>query len=268
MSAGVEIDDVCAELLVAWRAEVGHSALTQLVDRLDADELARLSTDLTAHWVTLKRSLGPLSTRWLPRTSLRAYQRLAGGNVVLRDVIDLMVGTTSGDVASVALLDVTTSPLGEGANASCAITPSSKHCEPRRCRCAPRCSRQRRASSGAWTSMMSSFIVRSPTYSHHSIDCEQLRDDIDAPTPLEERINRLIDEAPSEPATLTDDHRRSLSARFRAVPANDHRRLDAWMVERAGRPWGPFRWSPATARRVVGNAALRRTHERHVAHTI
>jgi hypothetical protein len=114
MSAGVEIDDVCAELLVAWRAEVGHSALTQLVDRLDADELARLSTDLTAHWVTLKRSLGPLSTRWLPRTSLRAYQRLAGGNVVLRDVIDLMVGTTSGDVASVALLDVTTSPLGEG----------------------------------------------------------------------------------------------------------------------------------------------------------
>jgi hypothetical protein len=114
MSAGVEIDDVCAELVVAWRAEVGHTALTELVDRLDADELARLSTDLTAHWVTLKRSLGPLSNRWLPRTSLRAYQRLAGGNVVLRDVVDLMVGTTTGDVASVALLDVTTSPLGEG----------------------------------------------------------------------------------------------------------------------------------------------------------
>ena len=105
----------CAELLVAWRGEVGRTALTELVDRLDADELARLSTDLTAHWVTLKRSLGPLSNRWLPRTSLRAYQRLAGGNVVLRDVIDLMVGTTTGDVASVALLDVTTSPLGEGA---------------------------------------------------------------------------------------------------------------------------------------------------------
>jgi hypothetical protein len=115
MSAGVEIDDVCAELLLAWRAEVGRTDLTDYVDRLDADELARLSTDLTAHWVTLKRSLGPLSNRWLPRTSLRAYQRLAGGNVVLRDVVDLMVGTTSGEVASVALLDVTTSPLGEGA---------------------------------------------------------------------------------------------------------------------------------------------------------
>ncbi len=115
MSAGVEIDDVCTDLLVAWRAEVGHTALSEEVDRLDAEELARLSTDLTAHWVTLKRSLGPLSNRWLPRTSLRAYQRLAGGNVVLRDVIDLMVGTTTGEVASVALLDVTTSPLGEGA---------------------------------------------------------------------------------------------------------------------------------------------------------
>ncbi len=115
LSAGVEVHDVCADLVLAWRADVGHTELTDFVDRLDGDELARLSTDLTAHWVTLKRSLGPLSGRWLPRTSLRAYQRLAGGNVVLRDVIDLMVGTTSGDVASVALLDVTTSPLGEGA---------------------------------------------------------------------------------------------------------------------------------------------------------
>jgi len=115
LSAGVEIDDPCAELLAAWRAEVGRTELTDLADRLDDDERARLSTDLTAHWVTLKRSLGPLSNRWLPRTSLRAYQRLGGGNVVLRDVVDLMVGTTTGDVASVALLDVTTSPLGEGA---------------------------------------------------------------------------------------------------------------------------------------------------------
>jgi hypothetical protein len=115
LSAGVEITDICVDLLAAWRADVGRNALTEHVDRLDADDLARLTTDLTAHWVTLKRSLGPLSNRWLPRTSLRAYQRLAGGNVVLRDVVDLMVGTTTGDVASVALLDVTTSPLGEGA---------------------------------------------------------------------------------------------------------------------------------------------------------
>jgi hypothetical protein len=72
-------------------------------------------------------------------------------------------------------------------------------------------------------------------------------------------MNRLIEESPEESAVLTDDHRRSLSGRFRAVASADHRRLDAWMVERAGRPDGVFRWSPATARRVLGNAALRRS---------
>jgi hypothetical protein len=72
-------------------------------------------------------------------------------------------------------------------------------------------------------------------------------------------LNRLIEESPAQTATLTDDHRRSLSARFRAVAGERHRRLDAWMVERAGQPSGPFRWSPSTARRVLGNAALRRT---------
>jgi hypothetical protein len=71
-------------------------------------------------------------------------------------------------------------------------------------------------------------------------------------------LNRLIDEAPSEPVSLSDDHRLSLSARFRAVSSNDHRRLDAWMVERAGQPYDAFRWSPVTARRLLGNAALRR----------
>lgn len=71
-------------------------------------------------------------------------------------------------------------------------------------------------------------------------------------------LSRLVDEAPLEPAVLTDDHRRSLSARFRAVPGVEHRRLDAWTVERAAAPGAPFRWSPSTARRVLGNAALRR----------
>jgi hypothetical protein len=72
-------------------------------------------------------------------------------------------------------------------------------------------------------------------------------------------LDRLIEEAPREPAALTDDHRLSLTSRFRAVAGSGHRRLDAWMVERAGKPSGHFRWSPATARRVLGNAALRRT---------
>src|SRR5271168_246072 len=113
LSVGLQVEDAYGDSLLAWRAEVGSNDLTAFVDQLDEDERARLATDVTAHGVTLQRSLGPLSSRWLPRTSLRAYQRLASGNVVLRDVIDLMVGTTASDEASVALLDITTSPLGE-----------------------------------------------------------------------------------------------------------------------------------------------------------
>lgn len=72
-------------------------------------------------------------------------------------------------------------------------------------------------------------------------------------------LNHLIDDAPTDLPTLTDDHRRSLSSRFRAVASIEHRRIDAWMVERAGQPYTSFRWSPSTARRAIGNAALRRT---------
>jgi hypothetical protein len=75
---------------------------------------------------------------------------------------------------------------------------------------------------------------------------------------MQSELTTLLEDAPSESATLFDDHRKSLSARFRAVTSTTHRRLDAWMVEQGGRPAGGFRWSPATARRTLGNAALRR----------
>ncbi|MGC2485661.1 MAG: hypothetical protein WA359_05415 [Acidimicrobiales bacterium] len=115
LCAGVAIDDVYGDTLVAWRAEVGENYLTGYIDQLEHDDVARLRADVEAHWVTLKRSLGSLSNWWLPRTSLRAYQRLASGNVILRDMVDLMMGTTTSDLASVVILDVTTSPLDEGA---------------------------------------------------------------------------------------------------------------------------------------------------------
>jgi hypothetical protein len=76
---------------------------------------------------------------------------------------------------------------------------------------------------------------------------------------VSEHLNALLDEGPESPVALTDDHRRSLSARFRAVASLEHRRLDAWSVEQAGRPAGVFLWSPASARRALGNGALRRT---------
>jgi hypothetical protein len=77
-------------------------------------------------------------------------------------------------------------------------------------------------------------------------------------------LNDLVTTAPAESVQLTDEHRASLSSRFRAVSVPGHRRLDAWSVERAGRGGSPFRWSPNTARRVLGNASLRRMAEQPV----
>jgi hypothetical protein len=73
-----------------------------------------------------------------------------------------------------------------------------------------------------------------------------------------ERLNELIDTLPRVSVSLTDDHRRSLTSRFRAVASTQHRRLDAWTVEQAGRPTTPFTWRPSSARRAIGSAALRR----------
>lgn len=75
-------------------------------------------------------------------------------------------------------------------------------------------------------------------------------------------LNDLVTGADAEPVRLSDEHRAALGARFRAVSAPGHRRLDAWSVERAGRSAAAFRWSPSTARRVLGNASLRRLHDR------
>jgi hypothetical protein len=115
MSVGIAIDHAFDDAVVAWRSEVGSSDLLAQFDQLDDDERARLATDVSAHCVVLARALGPIPASWFPRSGLRASQRLAGGSVVLRDVVDLMIGSTTREVASVALFDVTTSPLGEGA---------------------------------------------------------------------------------------------------------------------------------------------------------
>ena len=118
MSVGMSIDHAFDDAVTAWRAEVGSGELIEQLDALDGDDRARLATDIEAHCVTLTRALGEIPARWMPRSGVRATQRLAGGNVVLRDVVDLMIGTPTSDVASIALFDVTTSPLGEGAERS------------------------------------------------------------------------------------------------------------------------------------------------------
>ncbi len=112
-SVGTAVGDAFDDALCAWRA-TGDDESIALVDTMDVDERARLATDVAAHGVTLTRSLGPIPSRWMPRSSVRANQSLAGGSVLLRDVVDLMIGVDDRDVAQVVLFDVTTAPLGEG----------------------------------------------------------------------------------------------------------------------------------------------------------
>jgi hypothetical protein len=118
LSVGVSIDHAFDDALAAWRGELGANELLDHLATLDDDERARLATDVEAHCVTLTRALGEVPAQWKPRSNVRAIQRLAGGNVVLRDMVDLMIGTSTSEVASIALFDVTTSPLGEGAERS------------------------------------------------------------------------------------------------------------------------------------------------------
>jgi hypothetical protein len=112
VAIGVPIENAFNDAVSAWRVESGGGDLMAHLASLDDDERARLATDVTAHAVTLTQSLGALARRWPARTAVRTVHRLAGGRVVLRDVVDLVIGPASRDVSSVVLLDVTTSPLG------------------------------------------------------------------------------------------------------------------------------------------------------------
>ena len=114
-SVGIEVNRPFADALDAWRSESTSGELPLELERLDHDELARLATDVEAHWTTLRRALGVVPGQWLPRTALHLTHRLGAGDVVLMDTIDLMFGSTNNDVANVTILDVTSSPLGPGA---------------------------------------------------------------------------------------------------------------------------------------------------------
>lgn len=113
LSVGVTIKDPFHDAVTAWRADGRDSELVRRYEQFDDDERARLATDVAAHCTTLTRALGEVPGGWMPRSAVRVSQRLGDGRVILRDVIDLMVGTTSA-TASVALFDVSTSPLNDG----------------------------------------------------------------------------------------------------------------------------------------------------------
>ena len=115
LSVGVVMEHAFDDAVDTLRGEGRAIDLLGHLDQLDNEERARLATDVTAHAVTLSRSMGEIASHWTPRTAVAGNQRLGGGRVVLRDVVDLVIGSSEGDVASIVLFDLTTSPLGEGA---------------------------------------------------------------------------------------------------------------------------------------------------------
>ena len=112
---GVTVEHAFDDAVDALRAEGRSPDLLVELERLDNEERARLATDVSAHAVTLSRSFGAMPAHWTPRTAVVGIQRLGAGRVVLRDVVDLVIGSSDESVASTVLFDVTTSPLGEGA---------------------------------------------------------------------------------------------------------------------------------------------------------
>lgn len=112
---GVVVTRPFEDATAAWLSEQSNAELVAHFEQLDPEELARLATDVTAHYVTLSRAIGRFSQQWTTRTAQQASQRLGGGRVLLRDLVDLVAGSSTSEVTSVVLVDLTTAPLGENA---------------------------------------------------------------------------------------------------------------------------------------------------------
>jgi hypothetical protein len=113
IAIGFPINDLFVDAVAAWRASEGASELVEVFAALDDDERARLATEVVAHGVVLQQRLGTPPSSWLPRTAVRSAIRLGGGGVLLRDHIDLVIGSANGVGSGVALIDITTSTLDE-----------------------------------------------------------------------------------------------------------------------------------------------------------
>jgi len=99
------------DALAALESDPARAELVETIHSLDADGFAHLAAEVAAHHAVLARQLGSIPPTWFPRVNSRLSTALAGGRVVLGAVASLIVGPPAGAVASVCLLDVTTSTL-------------------------------------------------------------------------------------------------------------------------------------------------------------
>jgi hypothetical protein len=113
LALGHRFENHFADALDAWRATGPSSTLLDAIKSLDREEREQLKTEVTAHLVVLESRLRAIPSGWRPR--FRQGTAVRCGHVEIRDVVDLAVGSTHTLTTSVALLDVTTSPLDDGA---------------------------------------------------------------------------------------------------------------------------------------------------------
>ena len=109
-TAGYVPSDFFEDAVTAWRASESASELVEFFNVLDPNERAMLATDVTAHAVTLVTKFGDIPATWRSRTAVRTSIRLHGGSVLLRDHVDVVIGSNV-QGSGVALIDVTTAPL-------------------------------------------------------------------------------------------------------------------------------------------------------------
>jgi len=100
------IDDPIGDGLDALRIDVRRAEILQYVEDLSGEDLTRFRDEVETQSAILLSRWPKLSTSWLPRTQERIAVPLAGGNVVLVGIIDLVVGAPSSGRASVALIEV------------------------------------------------------------------------------------------------------------------------------------------------------------------
>jgi hypothetical protein len=97
------MDDAMAVL------ETEDPELAEQIHGLEPDAFAQLAAEVTAHDAALARHLGPIPGTWLPRANERLSVTLGGGAVILSATASLVLGPPALEVASVCLLEVTTS---------------------------------------------------------------------------------------------------------------------------------------------------------------
>ena len=107
------LEDPFEDPMAAWCSTQGDTTLLTAFAAADADVQARLQADVRSHVSVLRDALGAFPSSWRPQTAVRSQVLLSGGALVLRDDIDLMVGSVTDRFAALSLLDITTAPLGD-----------------------------------------------------------------------------------------------------------------------------------------------------------